>query len=149
MTQRFLSISLLIVALTAVTLSMTLNEWSCGGLFTSCLDRRRATTIAIIGLFCSGLAALFLTLILDLINCCVQKLDYDPSFTTTRLCALLIGVILTLAGLVVYTAQIDRQWSYLLATTGVVFAMQVSFLGLMNSQCVSYRRGVRTTNVAR
>ncbi|TGZ71390.1 hypothetical protein CRM22_002674 [Opisthorchis felineus] len=148
MTQRFLSISLLIVALIAITLSMILNEWSCGGLFTSCLDRRRATTIAIIGLFCSGLAALFLTLILDLINCCAQKLDYDPSFTTTRLCALLIGVILVLAGLLVYTAQIDRQWSYLLATAGVVFAMQVSFLALVNSQCVSYRRGVRTTNVA-
>ncbi|VDP95279.1 unnamed protein product [Echinostoma caproni] len=143
MTRRVLEPMLLGVAITCIILSVALDDWNCGSLFKSCLDRWRTITLGVIILFCLGLACLVLVFLMDLAHCCSTTLDLNASFTTTRLCALFLGLILLTTGLIVYTAEMGRQWSYLSGVSGVVFAVQGSILAFVTCQCTSARGRTR------
>ncbi|KAA3678275.1 uncharacterized protein DEA37_0004888 [Paragonimus westermani] len=134
---------MLTTSIAFILIGLVLNKWSCGGLFTSCLEWAKAPIISVISLMCSGLACLVCGLIMELINCCAPTLDYNPSYTTTRLTLILIGIGLIISGVVVFTASFDQQWSYLLTVTGGVFAVQVCVISIFNSQCARHQRIIR------
>ncbi|THD21799.1 hypothetical protein D915_007569 [Fasciola hepatica] len=145
MPRRVLEPIILGVSVTSIILAMILDDWNCGSLFRSCLDHYRAMTLSVIVLFFLGLACLCVAFFMDLIHCFSTPLDLNPRFTTTRLFALSLGLILLSAGLIVYTAEMGRQWSYLSGVTGAVFAVQGAVLALVSSQCV--RRNSPQTQV--
>ncbi|KAF6769408.1 hypothetical protein AHF37_12799 [Paragonimus kellicotti] len=143
MRRRVQAGCMLTASIAFILTGLVLNQWSCGGLFTSCLDWAKAPIISVISLICSGLACLVLGLVMELINCCAPTLDYNPSYTTTRLTLLLMGIGLVVSGVVVFTASFDQQWSYLLTVTGVVFAFQVCVVAIFNSQCARQQTVIR------
>ncbi|KAA0186445.1 hypothetical protein FBUS_06601 [Fasciolopsis buskii] len=122
-------------AIGLIVFSLILTEWRCGSLFKHCMDRWKEVSLAVIILFCVGLACLALALLLDLIQCCSGWLDTNPGYLIMRLCFLCLGAVLALTALLTYTVQIQPDWSYLASVSGVAFAAQIAFLSLITCQC--------------
>ncbi|THD27914.1 hypothetical protein D915_001289 [Fasciola hepatica] len=122
-------------AIGLIVFSLILEDWHCGSLFRSCMDRWKRISLAVISMFCAGLFCLAVAVLLDLIQCCSEWFDANPGYMTTRLCFLILGAALVSAALLTYTFHIQPDWSYLAGASGVAISAQVAFLTLITSQC--------------
>ncbi|CAH8675996.1 unnamed protein product [Schistosoma bovis] len=119
-----------------ISLALIINHWNCGGLFTSCLRNYQITSILLIIFFFLGIILLIIAFILDLITVCSELLDSNTSYSTIRLIILICGLINILLAILIYSLQIDCQFSRLLCTIGIVFVIQVALLNLLFSSCI-------------
>ncbi|CAH8679165.1 unnamed protein product [Schistosoma haematobium] len=119
-----------------ISLALIINHWNCGGLFTSCLRNYQTTSILLILFFFLGIVLLTIAFILDLITICSESLDSNASYSTIRFIILICGLMNILLAILIYSLQIDRQFSRLICTIGIVFAIQVALLNLLFSSCI-------------
>ncbi|CAH8649149.1 unnamed protein product [Schistosoma mattheei] len=119
-----------------ISLALIINHWNCGGLFTSCLRNYQTTSILLILFFFLGIVLLTIAFILDLITICSESLDSNASYSTIRFIILICGLMNILLAILIYSLQIDRQFSRLLCTIGIVFTIQVALLNLLFSSCI-------------
>nr|CAH8875752.1 unnamed protein product [Trichobilharzia regenti] len=122
MHTKTLSLILHSFSLAFIISALSLDQWYCGGLFTSCLKHYQSF--------------LMLAFVLDAITVCSSSLDYNPTYATTRLVSLIIGLVSIFSAILIYSTQMDRQYSSFTCTLGIVFAFQVAILNLFGSQCI-------------
>ncbi|CAH8876035.1 unnamed protein product [Trichobilharzia szidati] len=136
MHTKTLSLILHSFSLAFIISALALDQWYCGGLFTSCLKHYQTVSTLLILLFCIGSGFLMIAFVLDTITVCSSSLDYNPTYATTRLVSLIIGLVSIFSAILIYSTQLDRQYSSFTCTLGIVFAFQVAILNLFGSQCI-------------
>ncbi|CAH8679161.1 Sphingomyelin phosphodiesterase 2, neutral membrane (Neutral sphingomyelinase) [Schistosoma haematobium] len=135
---RRLCTILLGLSITLIGIGIATTKWGCGGLFDSCQrGESKDAIIAVVVLLLIGVIALTVVFILDLIGLCSDVIIVSIGYITARFILLYLGTACLVTGILVYTGKFNDTWSYFLATVGVVFAIQVSILAIMNSRCMS------------
>ncbi|CAI2734871.1 unnamed protein product [Schistosoma spindalis] len=119
-----------------IILALVINHWNCGGLFTSCFRNYQTISILLILFFFLGIVLLTIAFILDLITICSESLDLNASYFTIRFIILICGLMNILLAILIYSLHLDRQFSRLICTVGIVFAVQVALLNLVLSSCI-------------
>uniref|UniRef100_A0A5K4F7T0 Uncharacterized protein n=1 Tax=Schistosoma mansoni TaxID=6183 RepID=A0A5K4F7T0_SCHMA len=133
---KTLSLILQPFSIVFIIIALIINHWNCGGLFTTCLRNYQIITILLILLFFLGLILLTIAFILELVTICSESLDLNPTYFTIRFIILLCGLLSIISAILIYSLKMDRQFSRLICTIGIVFAIQVSLINIILSPCI-------------
>lgn len=140
MGQRILFTALLSVSLVAVTLSFLLRCWSCGGLFTWCVHLWGHVAMTVAFFLLLAALCILVALIMQITLFCAPYLESDRRYNVARFLILAVGVVAFLIGVILYTARINPQWSYLFSVSAAVIATQV-----LITQLVEFYLGYKDT----
>ncbi|CAH8649630.1 unnamed protein product [Heterobilharzia americana] len=142
MKKRTLSLIFHSFSIVCILSALSYNQWYCGGVL-NCLKYYKTDTILLILAFSIGSAFLIMAFVLDLITLCSERLDLNPTFATTRLLLSISAFASISAAILIYSNQMDRQYSFLMCTISTVLAVQVVIINLSRSQCACASRNSR------
>ncbi|KAA3676710.1 uncharacterized protein DEA37_0001434 [Paragonimus westermani] len=131
-----LSFPLLLISAAMVLTALVTEGWECGGLFTGCqYDTWKISASAVAGLMIVALIFLVTCIILEFICLCFNKLLTAPYFILARNILLVIGMLLMLIAVLVYTGRIGHQWSYFLAVCSSILLIQTVLVTIVTTTC--------------
>ena len=136
-------------AVTLLILAGCTNMWSCGNLFTSCIQKAKEgketkaeetkatnTALTIVAFFAIGLIVFGINLLLEFLSCFLKSLARSGCVQTLRIVLLFTGVTCLVIALILITAYGDGRWSYFCAAIGNTLALPVAIITAMHSHCV-------------
>lgn len=141
---QHLHLGILVLAIGGLCVAAVLPQWSCGSLFDGCTKegaKNWQVMLAVTCLLVIGVTMLCVVCIIDFIGLCSTTRSGVEH--AVRLFLLYLGALLTLAAVLVYTAEIAHSWSYFIATCGSIFAIQLCFMTMLQGRCCNRYSAVR------
>ncbi|KAA3678276.1 uncharacterized protein DEA37_0004889 [Paragonimus westermani] len=131
------NVVVLVLSTACLIAALATSGWSCGNLFEHCMSDRDEMKV-IVSLLVGGSALVAIVLLMDLIALCTTEVTLRSGYTAARQVLLLIGVGALLSAVIFYTVQYNRrEWSYFLAVSGTMLAVQIGLFSLLSCESAS------------
>ncbi|KER21648.1 hypothetical protein T265_10070 [Opisthorchis viverrini] len=131
----------------AIRKTAKINAWVCGNLFTSCQDTRyRSVASAVASVLLLGTLCLLLLIVMESVSLCRSTILLNRGFQISYCVLLAIGLLSLLTGVLVYTGEVGRQWSYLMTVCASVLAIQVAVMVGVGAICEKQNCGTPDSN---
>ncbi|TGZ61920.1 hypothetical protein CRM22_007698 [Opisthorchis felineus] len=125
---------ILSISLTLTLSALATSAWECGNLFTGCQNTKyKSLATAIAAMLLIGSLCFVLLLGMGFVALCNPKVPVSRGFQIPYYIFLTIGISSLLTGVLIYTGEIGRQWSYFLAVCASALAVQVAILAVVGA----------------
>ncbi|OON22053.1 hypothetical protein X801_02047, partial [Opisthorchis viverrini] len=133
---RGIPLTILSISLALIIIALATSAWVCGNLFTSCQDTRyRSVASAVASVLLLGTLCLLLLIVMESVSLCRSTILLNRGFQISYCVLLAIGLLSLLTGVLVYTGEVGRQWSYLMTVCASVLAIQVAVMVGVGAIC--------------
>ncbi|VDN97954.1 unnamed protein product [Rodentolepis nana] len=128
-------------ALCFLSISICLNHWRGGNLFNYDVVHHKHTALTCAALLITGLLLWTAAFIIGLVRfCSTEDLIGQRGLGLAYLVCLYLGTLITITGVLVYTGQIGKDWSYMLSVVAWTSSLVVSFMAAIMCRCRAVRQ---------
>ncbi|TGZ61919.1 hypothetical protein CRM22_007697 [Opisthorchis felineus] len=133
---RGIPLTILSISLALIIIALATSAWACGNLFTSCQDtHHRSVASAVAAVLLLGTLCLLLLIVMEAVSLCRSTISLNRGFQISYYVFLAVGLVSLLTGVLVYTGEMGRQWSYFMAVCANVLAIQVAVIVGVSAVC--------------
>nr|CDS34253.1 hypothetical transcript [Hymenolepis microstoma] len=127
-------------ALCFLTISICLNHWRGGNLFSYEIAHQKDTALTCAALLITGALLWAAAFIIGLVRfCSTENLIGQRGLGLAYIVCLYLGTLVTIIGVLVYTGQLGRDWSYMLSVVAWISSVVVSFMAAIMCRCRAVR----------
>ncbi|KAM3182422.1 hypothetical protein ACTXT7_012410 [Hymenolepis weldensis] len=137
---QIVSSLLLGFALCFLTISICLNHWRGGNLFTYDISQQKDTALTCAALLTTGILLWAAAFIIGLVRfCSTEELIGQRGLGLAYLLCLYLGTLIAIIGVLIYTGQLGGDWSYMLSVVAWTSSLVVSLLAVIMCRCGAVR----------